>query len=259
MNDINFIELTGAHIHPALEKTEYDKWLLQFSGGGSSRRANSILPLEEGEIPLEEKITECEKRYAQRNLPCTFKITEASPEELFNLLKEKGYSCNAETNLMKVSSEDEKFLSRCESIVEPEEVGVIITAKPDEAWLDCYFKWENRTDPKIIDINKKQFELVDDDNNLSAIYCRIQMSGEDVAVASVVIEDGNAFLLNVVVDETVRGKGYGKILVKDILETACNFGAENIYLQVVADNNVALKMYESFGFSFLYKYWYMVK
>lgn len=100
---------------------------------------------------------------------------------------------------------------------------------------------------------------MDADKNLNAVYCRLQMSGKDVAVASAVIEDGVLFLLNVVVDEAVRGKGYGKILVKETLEAACNFGAEKLCLQVVADNTVAVKLYESFGFEFLYTYWYMVK
>lgn len=259
MNDINLVELTGAHIHPALERMEYDSWLLQFSGGGASRRSNSILPLENGNIPLEEKVSECEKIYAEHNLPCTFKMSKGAPDGLYELLQKKGYAYNAETNLMTVMADDETFATRCENIIEPEDIGVIITSSPDDTWLDCYFKWENRTDPKVIDVNKKQFEIVDADENLSAVYCRIQIHGVDVAVASAVIENGVMFLLNVVVDENVRGKGYGKILVKETLEAACNFGAEKLCLQVVADNTVAVKMYESFGFEFLYKYWYMVK
>lgn len=259
MNEINKIEEIGTHIHPALEKMEYDGWLLQISGGGASRRANSIMAFETGIIPLEEKVSECEKIYTEHNLPCTFKMTKAAPDGLYELLQEKGYAYNAETNLMTVMAEDEAFGGRCESIIEPEETGVIITTKPDDAWLDCYFKWENRTEQKMIEINKKQFEIVDDDKNLSAVYCRIQMGGIDVAVASVVIENGLGFLLNVIVDEKVRGKGYGKILVKETLEAACSFGAEKFCLQVDSNNSTAIGLYESFGFEFLYKYWYMVK
>lgn len=259
MNDINLVELTGAHIHPALEKMEYDNWFLQFSGGGASRRSNSILPLENGKLPLEQKVSECEKIYAEHNLPCTFKMTKAAPDGLFELLQKKGYAYNAETNLMTVMADDETFVTRCENLIEPEDIGVIITSAPDDEWYNCYFKWENRTDPKAIEVTKKQNDMVDTDENLSAVYCRIQIHGVDVAVASAVIENGVAFLLNVVVDEKVRGKGYGKILVKETLEAACNFGAEKLCLQVLADNTVAVKLYESFGFKFFYKYWYMVK
>lgn len=259
MNDINLIEIIGSHIHPALEKMEYDNWLLQFSGGGASRRANSILPLDNGNIPLEEKVSECEKMDAEHNLPCTFKMTKAAPDGLYELLQKKGYAYNAETNLMTVMADDETFAARCESIIEPEDIGVIITSAPDDEWYNCYFKWENRTDPKAIEFTKKQNDIVDTDENLSAVYCRIQIHGVDVAVASAVIENEVAFLLNVVVDEKVRGKGYGKILVKETLEAACNFGAEKLCLQVLADNTVAVKLYESFGFKFFYKYWYMVK
>ena len=146
-----------------------------------------------------------------------------------------------------------------ETIEEPEEIGVIITSSPDEAWLNPFFEYENRTDLKTMDIAKRQFELINQNKNLTALYCRIQILGNDVAVASAVIKDGILFLLNVVVKQECRGKGYGKILVKELLENACDMGAETLCLQVVQNNSVAINMYKKFGFKYLYTYWYMVR
>ena len=93
--------------------------------------------------------------------------------------------------------------------------------------------------------------------NPSLLVCPI--CGKDVGVASAVIQNGVLFLLNVVISQEFRGKGFGKILIKEILENACILGAKKLYLQVVQSNSVAQSLYKSFGFEYLYSYWYMEK
>lgn len=270
MEEIYKLEKIACDVHPPLEQYECNGWLINFADG-YTRRANSVLPIsfdlaENRETSLsdfmekiDDTVLECEELYSKKNLPCIFKITDATPKELSSILKTRGYKKEASTDVMIVSSDDSVFQERMESIIEPEETGVIMTSSPDEAWLNAFFAFENRADPKTKEIIKKQFDLVKENENLTTLYCRIQMTGKDVAVASVVIEDGVLFLLNVVVDEKCRGKGYGKILVKEILEAAYYMGAEKLCLQVVADNDVAKNLYKTFGFEYLYTYWYAVK
>lgn len=260
-NEIYKLEKIGSDVHPALEQAVLEGWIANYAEG-FSHRANSVLPQTvavENSETLEARVQKCEEWYATKGQPCIFKMTEAAPECLKELLEKRGYNHEAETDIMTVLPENPVFMEKMESIAEPEETGVIMTSSPDEAWLKCYFAYENRTAPKTMDIVRRQFALVDQNENLSAIYCRIQMWGKDVAVASVVIEDGVMFLLNVVVDPACRGKGYGKLLVKQILEAACDMGAEKLCLQVVANNEVAINMYKSFGFEYQYSYWYMCK
>lgn len=258
MNDINFLEKLAANTHPALEKIEYDSWLIQFAEG-YTRRANSVLPLETGNIPLETKITECEKMYQQKNLPCIFKMTKAAPEGLQTALEAAGFKAEAPTELLTVNGDSPVLQERLESLIEPENLGVIITSKPDQEWLDCFFEFEGRTEPKTMKIATRQFEILEKNKDATVIYCRIQMTGKNVAVASAVIQDGIFFLLNVVVKTECRGQGYGNLLLKEIIEAACMQGAERLCLQVVQDNTVAVNMYKTFGFEYYYTYWYMVK
>lgn len=256
-NEINKLEKIGSDVHPALEQAVLEGWILNYTEG-FSKRGNSVLPQTEG-TDLLVQVQNCETWYEKRGQTPIFKMTKAAPKGLKELLEKCGYTDEASTDVMTVLPENPVFQEKMESVVEPEETGVIMTSSPDEAWLKCYFEYENRTDPKTMDIVRRQFALVDKNENLSAIYCRIQMWGKDVAVASVVIEDGVMFLLNVVVNPDCRGKGYGKILVKQILEAACDIGAEKLCLQVVASNEVAKNMYKSFGFEVQYSYWYMCK
>lgn len=255
---INLFEKYGFDVHPALEVKEYDGWIMGFTEG-YSRRANSIMAFDWGTIPAEEKLAECEKLYKAKGLRSIFKLTDASADGLNELLKNRGYSLECPTDFMTVGCNNETFLGKLETVEEPEDIGVIVTGEPDEAWLEAFYKFEHRTDPKTVSIVNRQFEILKTRENLTAIYCRIQIHGQDVAVASAVIEDGYMYLLNVVVDENCRGKGYGKILVKEILEAACNMGAETLCLQVIGDNTVAINLYKSFGFEYYYSYWYMVK
>jgi len=255
---VNKLEKIGFDVHPALEVKEFDGWYLGFSEG-YTKRANSILAGARGTVLLETKIAECEKLYKEKGLPVIFKVSDYSVEGLIPELEKQGYKAEAPSDVMMIDADSPVLQGKLESVIESEDIGVITTSKPDDTWLKCYFEFEGYTSDTTIKIATKQFEIVDKNENLTAVYCRIQNHGENVAVASIVIEDGYMFLLNVVVNPVCRGKGFGKILVKEILETACMYGAEKLCLQVVADNTVAVNLYKSFGFEYLYSYWYMIK
>ena len=71
---IRKIEELSMNAWPSLQTKLYDGWVLRFSDG-YTRRANSVNPIYESKIVLDEKIDFCEKEYEQRNLPTLFKLT----------------------------------------------------------------------------------------------------------------------------------------------------------------------------------------
>lgn len=257
-NEIILLEQLALDSHPPLKIQNFDGWIAGFSKGYTGR-ANSVLPLSDGNLPLESKIHSFEEMYEKEHLPCRFKMTSAAPKNLQDLLEKKGYDLRNETDVLTTQSDSQMFLDRLESIEEPEEIGVIITNNPDNLWLSSFFEFENIADEKNQQIAKKQFKIIEKNKNLSALYCRLQNSGTDIGVASAVIQDGILFLLNVIISQNARKKGFGKILIKEILENACLLGAKKLCLQVVQSNSVAQNLYKSFGFEYLYSYWYMEK
>lgn len=57
-----------------------------------------------------------------------------------------------------------------------------------------------------------------------------------------------AYVWDVVLDETHRGKGLGKLVMKLLEDRVMNMGIEKICLNVFTRNSVALRLYERLGY-----------
>ena len=62
---------------------------------------------------------------------------------------------------------------------------------------------------------------------------------------------GTAEVLRVIVSAQARGHGLGRALVVHGLEWASCFGATEVFLEVSADNPIAIRLYKSLGFALL--------
>ena len=87
----------------------------------------------------------------------------------------------------------------------------------------------------------KEMYLSEYNNPNSKIYVLENLSG------FFVIQDGldDSFLMNIVVDKSLRGKGLGKKLLKKCIEITKN---NRILLEVEENNKSAINLYKSFGF-----------
>ena len=238
------LEELSLNAHPALQTELYDGWIIRFANGYTGR-ANSVSALYSSTISLDEKIDECERRYARKGLPCKFKIVEGLSPELDAHLEKRGYEIITPTDVMTLALKD-KVNSKGE---------IIITPNADEEWFNSYIAFEEMNDTNNIMTAREIFSNVKE----TAIYCRILDNDETVAVASAVIECGYMLLHNVVVKPGVRGKGYGRLLCMSILDAAMDKGAKTSYLQVVQTNEAAMNLYKGLGYKKLYTYWYRSK
>ena len=76
----------------------------------------------------------------------------------------------------------------------------------------------------------------------------IEEDGEIIAYAcqSVIFEDSE--VLNIAVAPKHRGRGYGRKLMQEMLNTAIALKACNVFLEVRVSNESAKGLYRSFGF-----------
>ncbi|MBB5161873.1 GNAT superfamily N-acetyltransferase [Mycobacterium sp. AZCC_0083] len=216
--DIRNVEYAAARAWPGVEQQWIDGWLLRY-GHGSTRRANSAVPLEvRGDLSALPAIIDW---YAARSATPLL----VAPDRLFRV--PPGVPVDGENVVM----------TRELTTVPASAASVTMAPRPDERWLQLY----ERGVP--LDV-------------LTAVVDGEVMFGSrgGAAVARVAVTsapDGTrwAGLAAVHVSEAHRRKGHARALCEEMLGWAAGRGATRGYAQVLADNAPAIDMYESMGFT----------
>lgn len=244
---IRFFEELAFNSHRALNTELYDGWVLR-AANGYTNRANSVGLLYASTIQEDEKIAYCEEFYFKKKQNSVFKLTDGC--ELDAILEKKGYEYVTPTDCMLVDLNEYSYQTNKNA-----DVNVMITSNLTEEWLQAFYQLESISDERTRKTALQMLQKVENDT----LYCRIEKDGKAVACASAVIERGYMALLNVIVDETYRGKHFGELLCTSILQAAKERGAHTGYLQVVQGNAPAENLYYKLGYRKIYSYWYRVK
>jgi N-acetylglutamate synthase len=227
------------------EQIAYDGWLVR-RNRHDAKRASSVNAFYASTKPLAEKIAQCEKLYADYELPPIFRLTPFShPANLDVTLAQHGYE-RFEPNLVQVSRLNRPFPSPPD--------GLRFETMLLERWLEISARM--RVLPELT--VEAEFERL---HHCEAPgYCVIGYSNEEAVACGIVMHEAEfAGLFDIFVSETHRGRGFGTAISAHLLDTARRMGAEIGWLSVVKDNAPALRVYEKLGFETLYEYWYRVK
>ncbi len=228
----------------ALQTVAYDGWLLRFAEG-HTKRSNSVNPLYPSSISLAEKIPVCEGLYAERGLPTIFKILDApEPRRIDADLERRGYARLDETSVRTLE------LSGFEG---GGTGGIELKPEFDARWIDGFCEC-SRTEARKDTIARILRNVIS-----RKVVASLSVGSEIVACGYGAVDRGQVGLFDIVVEEGMKGKGFGERIVSAILDGAKAMGAECAYLQVVAANAPALGLYGKLGFSELYRYWYRKK
>lgn len=237
-------EISLNHWQP-LSTLLYDGWVLRFAKG-YTKRANSIQPIYYSTLDVHEKIEECERIYASNQLSTIFKITPfIQPDHLDQLLQDKGY---AVVDLTRIQTR------RLDDIKEPVHQAVQIDAQLTTAWLDHFCRLN-----KVNDLQRETTELMLNNIRTKAGFISLLLDGQVVACGFGVIERGYVGLYDIITDANFRNQGLAEQMILHLLHWAKENGATSSYLQVVANNAPAVKLYAKLGYSEVYSYWYRVK
>lgn len=214
--DIRNVEHAAGLAWPGVEHFWVDGWLLRF-GHGSTRRANSAVPLNVSGVGDVGVVVDW---YAARGVTPLV----AAPDRLLRI--PPGTPTDAETVIM--TSE----------LGFPPGSGVVdIAARPDDAWLRLY----RREVPVEV-----LTAVVDGDVAFATA------GGAAVGRAAVTeAPDGTRWvgLSAVHVVEEARRRGLARDVCAALLAWGGEHGATRAYVQVLADNSAASRLYESMGFA----------
>ena len=242
---IRSIEELSLNAWPAMQTLHYDGWVLRYTNG-YTKRANSVYPLYLSEIDLDEKIKFCETFYRERDLPTVFKVTEAStPADLDARLAERGYRKDSPTSVQILDLRTFK----------PAGTGTVeLTSEDSETWQAAFARMN-----KVDENRRLMHEHILRAILLEKCYTSILVDGDIIGCGLGVLQAGYLGIFDIVIDLDSRGQGHGSRMMEALLAWGVQQGAHTAYLQVMCNNEPALRLYEKLGFLEKYRYWYRIE
>ena len=80
--------------------------------------------------------------------------------------------------------------------------------------------------------------------------CRVlELDGKIISYAVMSVAVAEAHLLTIVVPSDEQGKGYGKLMLNEMIQHAAKDNADTMYLEVRTSNKVAIELYHQRGFN----------
>lgn len=246
LNHIRQIEERALNAWPGLRSVLYDGWLLRFADG-YTRRANSVNFLYPSALDLNEKIDYCERLYSAQGLNTVFKLTDAAPIGLEALLDQRGYGVEVMSSVQTMPLDD------LPTVALPM-LTVTVEDQLTTHWQDAYQRM-NDIDPRFWSAMTALL------NNIALPHAFVSIHSGQTTVAAglAVVERDYVGVFDVVVAASHRHQGVGQHLMLNLLNWGKGQGATTAYLQVLATNAPALRLYQRLGFSEMYRYWYRSK
>ena len=239
---IRSIEELSMNAWPAMQTLHYDGWVLRFADG-YTKRANSVYPLYPSEINVDEKIEFCESFYRSLGLPTVFKLTAAStPADLDSRLTARGYRADSQTSVQALDLKTGKYETPS---------GIELVSEDSEVWHAAFTRM-NHVCPARRGTHEHILRAILPDK----CYASLSVDGQIIGCGLGVIQAGYLGLFDIVIDANQRRQGYGERLMMALLAWGVQQGAHTAYLQVMCDNEPALRLYKELGFEEGYQYWY---
>lgn len=240
--EIRRIEELSINAWPALRQVVIDGWLLRFAKG-YTRRCNSVQPLSCGTQELQRKIAACGEEYARQGLPLIFKMTAAAqPPELDDVLGRSGYKATAHTSVQTCRI-DGRSSNPSQSIA--------IWEQATAEWLDRAAQFSGTSES-----HRQVLARILDSIVPESCFAAVIEEGEIRACGLAVREGSWVGLFDIVTSPNHRRRGHARRLIDGLMDWGQSRGATHAYLQVMLDNDPALRLYQGLGFQEAYHYWY---
>lgn len=243
--DIRRIEEASLNTWPALRQILYDGWIMRFAGG-YTKRANSITPVYNSTLPVEDKIRYCESMYVRRGLPTVFRITPLADSPNFDeRLHERGYEKIDVTSVQTCSL----------AAFKPQPTPNIEQwSGPLDEWVMIQHWLSGKTQTGC-DLHRQIIERILG----KKIPLAYMQDGEMVACGLAVVEGNYVGLYDFATANRHRNKGYAAEMARAAIQWGIKQGATTAYLQVMTNNAPANALYKKESFVEAYRYWYRIK
>jgi GNAT superfamily N-acetyltransferase len=245
-------ELGGNATSPVSTETTQllEGWTLRAAPGAPFRRANSVLPLDSDDTPLEARLEAVERFYAGLGLPARYQLSPAArPPELDAVLERRGYRYDAPVGV---------FVADTGTVVaRTDEGATTISSEIDDQWLDKYAAAHGDDEVAHRRLLAYGRLLRDIHPSVAAVVARADE--HLVGIGLGVRERGWVGVYAMGTRSEARRRGAARAVLHALAEWAQTGNADRMYLQVEESNTPARALYEAAGFTPLYRYWYRVQ
>lgn len=222
------------------EQMLYDNWLLRYAPH-DVKRSRSINILAASRLPLDEKLDYCELFHRTWGQAPLYRLTSLHDTDIDDALSTRSYRRFDESIVMTVRLETQPAPPpdlRFEPMDAHRFVQVAGTLRSGSPESRAAHLRRLRYSPL------PQFRLSAwQDDSLLGIGLSMR-------------EDEWTGLFDLRVDAGRRRQGYGRALCRYLMEQARLWGSEHAWLAVEAENEPAVRLYQSLGFREAYRYWY---
>ena len=235
-------EAAGFRAWPA-SAVHYDgTWVVRLTAGYPAKRLNSVNPLDPGDVHnLPERIARAGRRFEAYGRPLTFRMSPLSGAAISLHLDGEGWASFSESLVMQLALDDDVVHGAMDQIP-MKDMGRFVGAAMKTQGVDPTLRPGLSEVIGAIQPEAGLFVLEREEEPLATAIC---------------VHDGDlAGLFEIATDAAERGKGFGRRMVLSALKWARLRGAKQAWLQVEADNSVARRLYETIGFTEVYRYHY---
>ena len=232
------------------EQAWLGRWMLR-SSGGFTGRASSALVLGESGRPLAEALAEVQRWYAERGLPALLQVPmapgfDADEDAVVREAVAMGWGWFRPVRVMTAAS---AVVARSASTVAND------VAPPVESTSELTDTWRALAHDKVrsFEAAARQVLTASPDQR----FLTATQGGESVAHARLALSPGWGGIFVVATREDARRQNHEHSLVAACAREAAAAGASSLYLQVAADDDGAIALYESLGFTTHHTYVYL--
>lgn len=227
-------------------KTRYDgTWAIRLTAGHPAKRLNSVNPLDPADrANLETRVRQAEHRFESFGRPFIFRLTPLAPPSLPEYLEDSGWF-SIEESIVMLAHLGDIDLSDAVDQLPLQDAGL---------WVDAFIAMsgaERTLKPGLV-------EIISSTEPVTGLFLHAVNEDEPASAVRCVLDRDIAGIFDLVSSPDFRRCGNARLIVASALAWAKRNGASQAWLQVVAANQPAIALYESFGFSEMYRYRYWV-
>ena len=236
-------EAAGFRAWPAAAVHYDGTWITRLNAGHPAKRLNSVNPLDPSDVHnINERVGRAARRFEAYGRPLTFRLSPLSGLDLTQYLDAEGWDRVSESLVMRASLADDVPVDDAMHQIPLKDIGRFMNAATAVHDLDAALR------PGLTEI----ITSIEPEVGLFIL----ESGGEPVATAICVHDGDLAGLFEIATGPRERGKGHGRRVVLSALKWARLRGAKDAWLQVEADNQAARRLYDSIGFTEIYRYHY---